>query len=200
MTSLTVKKVAVASNFVKDGDFVLLALFGSGKLGFWERGQEDWTMIECGGFEDCWEKGFLFDDVIFHNGKFYAVDFMGNLLMIDSSLKSVLVAQALHLGGERRKFLIELMGELLVVDKENDSDLCVGEYDMQLRVLVPNGRDNWWDIRRCFHGRALFLGEDGVSLSWRRISLGVRRTASISLTTFSWLLIVLLVKGVVCLT
>lgn len=157
-------KVAVASNFVKDGDFVVLALFGSGTLGFWEIGQEDWTMIECGGFEDCCEKGFVFDDVIFHNGKFYAVDLMGNLLMIDSSLEPVLVAQALQPGRERRKFLIELMGELLVVDKENDSDLCDGEYDMQLSVLVPNGRDNWWDIRRYFEGRALFLGED-VSFS-----------------------------------
>ncbi|CAA0827745.1 F-box protein SKIP23 [Striga hermonthica] len=103
--NLYMEKVAVSNN--PGGGFTLLTIHVSGKLVVFKSGNEKWMVID--------DLPSPYDDVIFREGGFYAVDHTGRLVLVNiSDLNVTLVASPIF-GGDK-KFLVDSNGELLLVD------------------------------------------------------------------------------------
>lgn len=143
MKSIMIKRVVVSSRIGNETDagFVVLALHTGGQLGVWKIGEKKWVHIK-----DNRERPH-YEDVIFHNGYFYALDFSGFTLKIDpATLKGVQVAPAAFLGysGCQSKHLVSSFGDLVRVDKylgneEEDLLYCYDDEDEYMDELFkPN--------------------------------------------------------------
>ncbi|XVF51972.1 hypothetical protein PTKIN_Ptkin04bG0227300 [Pterospermum kingtungense] len=118
-------------------DFVLLSIYGYGKLAMFKSSDQKWTEIR--------DTPSCCDDVILYKGNFYAVDTWGRTMLVELDSKTSVVGvpavYANYVGGyddvrlydgnlyvvdargnavlweSSNKFLIESKGELLFVDK-----------------------------------------------------------------------------------
>ncbi|PIA32862.1 hypothetical protein AQUCO_04300059v1 [Aquilegia coerulea] len=127
------EKVVFSSNSPwSNDDYVIMTIHVSGKLALFRLKDSMWTIIE--------EMPNPYDDVIYYKGKFYAVDGMGRAVVVGPSLTVTLVAYAVY-GGDK-KYLVELDGELLLVDRY----LSIGSDDYPIyhsqiqdyEIYVPN--------------------------------------------------------------
>ncbi|RVW51511.1 hypothetical protein CK203_066572 [Vitis vinifera] len=65
-----------------------------GGLALWRLGEKKWSLIDDGA-----EKSH-FDDVIYYKGRFYAIDYIGRIVVIDAdSLKATELASPVHVAG-----------------------------------------------------------------------------------------------------
>ncbi|KAJ0693020.1 putative F-box domain-containing protein [Helianthus annuus] len=172
--TLYMEKVAFC-NVGVDG-FVLLTIHVSGKLALLRKGERVWNIIN-----DLPEP---YDDVLYHNGEFFAVDSTGRTVVVDWE-KSVLNVVAGSVFGGDKKFLVECDGELFMVDKylsvgpENDVeeddenyefyedfDCFMSERTVKLEVYKLDREEGRWVEVKDLGDKMLFLGDNcGFSAS-----------------------------------
>ncbi|XP_042493888.1 F-box protein SKIP23 isoform X2 [Macadamia integrifolia] len=164
-----------ASSPADDNDkFALLTIHVSGKLAMFKSGDEKWTIIE--------DQRSPYDDVICFKGKFYAVDSMGRIVIVEPSATVTLIAShESHVFGGDKKYLVESEGDLLLVDLylsmdtgddspfENmdiDDDFYeriesyIVEKTVRFKVYkLYEGRQNWVELQS-LGDRLLFLGDN----------------------------------------
>ncbi|KAL8543408.1 hypothetical protein ACS0TY_004080 [Phlomoides rotata] len=105
--NLYMEKVAVLNNL---GDrFVLVTVHVSGKLVVYKSGDEKWRLI------DDLPAPSPYDDVILWKEKFYAVDYTGKIVLVNTADLNVSTIANSIFGGDK-KFLVDSEGELLLVD------------------------------------------------------------------------------------
>ncbi|KAF7829019.1 F-box protein SKIP23-like [Senna tora] len=155
--------------------FAVMAVHTAGQLSFWKTGNKKWTRILYG------REGAQYDDVVFHKGKFYAVDSAGLTIMIDLELNISLVAPAISLSGYDEngyqiKHLVRCLDGLFLLDKtlvlgpefDSDSD---GEYDFSrggdddddcvntsFQVYKLNEEMQQWVEVKSLEDRVVFVG------------------------------------------
>ncbi|XP_071692978.1 F-box protein SKIP23-like [Rutidosis leptorrhynchoides] len=172
--TLYMEKVAFCGYGV-DG-FVLLTIHVSGKLAMLKYGEKKWNIIN--------DLPSPYDDVIVYNGDFYAVDSTGRTVIVDSETMSLKVVADSVFGGDK-KFLVESVGELFMVDKylsvgpENDFDYDDENYEyyedfdcfmsertVKLEVYKLDFQEHKWVEVKDLGDRMLFLGDNcGFSAS-----------------------------------
>ncbi|KAL8060122.1 hypothetical protein ABFS82_02G003900 [Erythranthe guttata] len=103
--NLYMEKVAVMNDSC--GGIVLLTIHVSGKLVVYKPGDEKWSVID--------DLPSPYDDVILREGRFCAVDNTGRMVVVNVADLTVSVVANSVFGGDK-KFLVELKGELLLVD------------------------------------------------------------------------------------
>ncbi|XP_073124968.1 F-box protein SKIP23-like [Henckelia pumila] len=158
------EKVAVLFD-VNDG-FVLLTIHLSGKLVVYKSGDEKWRVID--------DLPSPYDDVIFREGKLYAADDSGRLVLVNYVDLTVDVVANSVFGGDK-KFLVDLDGELLLVDmylntgSENKMDFdewfqfydcCMHERTSKFRVFRLDEITGTWIEVSDLGDIVLFLGEN----------------------------------------
>nr|XP_043608667.1 F-box protein SKIP23 [Erigeron canadensis] len=173
--SLYMEKVAFCG-LGNDGFFVLLTIHVSGKLALLKFGQRKWNIIN--------DLPSPYDDVIFYNGDFYAVDSTGRTVIVDWEVVSLTVVAGSVFGGDK-KFLVESDGGLYMVDKhlsvgpENDFDYDDENYEfyedfdcfmsertVKLEVYKLDFEGQKWVEVKDLGDRMLFLGDNcGFSAS-----------------------------------
>ncbi|KAL3722762.1 hypothetical protein ACJRO7_035033 [Eucalyptus globulus] len=148
-------------------DFALLTIHVSGKLAMLKSGQKRWSVIR--------DMPSPYDDVILFKGEFYAVDGTGRTVLVGLDLGVTLVAES-NFGGDK-KFLVESVGELLLVDMylsldvETDHDGVVTElaenFDyitrertVRFKVYKLDREEKVWNEVKDLGDRVLFLGDD----------------------------------------
>ncbi|KAI3717403.1 hypothetical protein L1987_68993 [Smallanthus sonchifolius] len=172
--TLYMEKVAFCSSGV-DG-FVLLTIHVSGKLALLRNGERKWNIIN--------DLPSPYDDVIFYNGLFYAVDSTGRTVVVDAETAELQVVAGSVFGGDK-KFLVECEGELIMVDKylsvgpENevdyedegyefyeDIDCFMSERTVKLEVYRLDKEGERWVEVKDLGDRMVFLGDNcGFSAS-----------------------------------
>ncbi|XP_039158433.1 uncharacterized protein LOC104418994 [Eucalyptus grandis] len=140
-------------------DYVLLRI-ASGKLSMFKSKEERWSIIQD--TPSPW-----YDDVILFNGEFYAVDRAGMTVIVglDSGVTSIV--QPNFRG--REKFLVESVGELLLVyrdrslDAENDHESLIDyltSETVQFKVYKLDSKEQVWSRAKDLGDRVLFLGDE----------------------------------------
>ncbi|KNA11965.1 hypothetical protein SOVF_130240 [Spinacia oleracea] len=159
---VVLKKVAVSTNFVNNGEFVVLGLKFSGGLLIWRFGDEGWTEIGV--------NGRCFDDIISYNDKFYATaDMKGRLVMIDSRLKPIDLVPKLMFGSGISTHLVECDGNLYVVDQDIDNR------GSKLGVFKLDDKGHFWDYELDLNDSVFFVGDyANFSLSRKYYNGGLR--------------------------
>eukprot|EP00261_Vitis_vinifera_P009737 XP_002279526.2 PREDICTED: LOW QUALITY PROTEIN: F-box protein SKIP23-like [Vitis vinifera] len=157
--SLYMEKVAFCSG--NGDDFWLLTIHLSGKLAMFRSGDKKWMIID--------DMQSPYDDVIFFDGKFYAVDNTGRTVVVDvadGSSPVVNLAASSVFGGDK-KVLVESEGELLLVDTYftmyHDDDEHVRwmiERMIHFKVFRLDQREQKWVEIESLGDRLLFLGDD----------------------------------------
>ena len=144
-------------------DYILLTIHVSGKLAVYRFGDKTWTIIH--------DMPAPYDDVILFRGDFYAVDSTGRAVIVDPSANVGMVSGPVF-GGDK-KFLVESMGEILMVDmylntassaEEEDGfeqfDEFMVERTVRFKVYSLNRRENKWAEMNSLGDRVLFVGDD----------------------------------------
>ncbi|KMT01139.1 hypothetical protein BVRB_9g223910 [Beta vulgaris subsp. vulgaris] len=169
-SSISLRKVVV-----KIGEKIsVLGLYGYGEIALWNSGDEEWKIIETGKKN----KKDYFDDVICYDGKFYAVDRAGRLVMIDSTALEIVevVSTAEECNGQYT-YLVECNFRLYLVNKivnprpsnyydEKEEEWvvdksCVGK-PLGFKVFVLNERKNSWEKVRSLENKVLFVSRDAT--------------------------------------
>lgn len=112
-----------------------------------------------------------YEDVIFYEGKFYAVCRDGQAVVVDSCLNVKVVAPPILAcsGGDHKKSLVESSGELLLVDRYpstmgEDSYLDKWlDIELKFKVFKLNTAENQWievHERDALSDRILLVGDD----------------------------------------
>lgn len=148
-------------------DFALLTIHVSGKLAMFKSGEKRWSIIQ--------DMPSPYDDVILFKGEFYAVDGTGRTVVVGLDLGVTLIGQS-NFGGDK-KFLVESVGELLLVDMylsldaENDHDgvfaelaenfdCFMRERTVRFKVYKLDRKEKVWNEVKNLGDRVLFLGDD----------------------------------------
>lgn len=158
LKSISIKKVVTSSS--GSGEYAIMAIHTAGKLGYIKLGDKEWSIINDG------HSRSHYDDIAYHKGKFYALDFTGRVLVIDSPLKFSEIANPLRgsLHGGRYLKLVESCGDLFLVDRSER-----GRIKFVVYKLV-NDKNCWVEVKN-LGGRAFFLGDDCTfSLSAKDLS------------------------------
>lgn len=90
-----------------DIDYVIMTIHVSGKLALFRFRDNAWSIID--------DMPSPYDDLILYKGDFYAADGTGRTVVVGESLRVTEIADAVF-GGDK-KYLVELDGELLLVDR-----------------------------------------------------------------------------------
>ncbi|CAN1122211.1 Putative F-box protein At5g60060 [Linum perenne] len=136
-----VNKVAL---FPYASQLTVIAIYHQGKLGFWRKGDEDWTLLDNSNFD--------YDDLIPYGDLFYVVDRSGAVSWINSSLE-VIRSQIPPRGGGGQKNLVESEGDLYMVDRYldgrrrnwKDVEDAIDRFPDQIRYLVGTRRSRRWN-------------------------------------------------------
>lgn len=148
-------------------DFALLTIHVSGKLAVFRPGNGKWTIIQ--------DMQSPYDDVILYKGKFYAVDNSGRTMLVGLDLSITLIAEPVF-GGDK-KFLVESMGELMLIDMylsvEGDGgslalleeyfenlSCYMSERTVRFKVFRLDAAEKKWVRVRNLGDQVLFLGDD----------------------------------------
>lgn len=169
-SNLYMEKVAFC--FKDDGFFILLTIHVSGKLVMYKSGDTKWTTIN--------DFPSPYDDVIFYEGNFYAVDNTGRTVSVifDSEMiPSVSLVAGPVYGGDK-KFFVKSCRDLLLVDKylsvgpEDDLgyteglefyeefDCFMSERTVKFKVFRLDRSGEMWVEMNNLDDRILFLGDN----------------------------------------
>lgn len=166
MRDYFLKKVIFSSSPSSEEDCVAFAiLIQTGELAFCNKGDKAWTFIE--------NAESYSEDVIYHNGLFYAVDKSGSVVVCDVNGPSPsvsLVETPQQFGGDMQ-YLVSSLNELLLVTRYVDLEF---EYDAGhpymvyktylFEVFRLDMKGPSWVNIRSLGNQVLFLGEN-ASLS-----------------------------------
>ncbi|XP_054810057.1 F-box protein SKIP23-like [Prosopis cineraria] len=95
-------------------DSVACCIYLEGKLALFKRGDKKWTLVD--------DENYYYDDVIVYKGQLYVTDRWGTISWVDiSSLKLIQYSPPLC-GVGHKKHLVELCGNLYVIDRYYDSE------------------------------------------------------------------------------
>lgn len=139
--NLLMEKVAFVSGVNVD-DFFLLTIHVSGKLALFNNVDNQWHI-----YSD--DVDLPYDDVIAFNGEFYAVDYTGRTVLVgydavDNS--AVLVAKSIC-GGDKKR-LVEIGGELMLVDVYMSLPPWEHDHDMEDLDQYVSSRSMWFKVFR----------------------------------------------------
>ncbi|KAF7150645.1 hypothetical protein RHSIM_Rhsim02G0106100 [Rhododendron simsii] len=135
-----------------DHDYAVAVIHGQGKLGFYKLGDEKWTPVS---------DESKYHDVVYHGGRFYAVDYQGGAVVIGSDLKAKQAAPPLPGSGRgprdgQIKSLVESGdGQLYLVDKNQGLISKV-----QLRVYKLDETKKVWERVYRLNDQVFFVGDD----------------------------------------
>lgn len=164
--NLYMEKVAVILDL--NNGFVLLTIHLSGKLVVYKSGDEKWRVID--------DLPSPYDDVIFREGKLYAVDNSGRTVLVNYVDLSVKVVANSVFGGDK-KFLVDSKGELLLVDMYLSNgpetnmdfdewfefyDCYMNERTLKFKVFRLDENAGTWIEVTDLGDRMLFLGENST--------------------------------------
>ncbi|XP_030944877.1 F-box protein SKIP23-like [Quercus lobata] len=154
-------------------DFALLTIHVSGKLAMFKSGNKNWCIIaDMPLVHDVLSP---YDDVALFRGEFYAVDNTGRTVLVGLSSNLSLVAGSVF-GGDK-KFLVESVGQLLLVDMylsavfddvdggaedvdEAFLDGTMGERTVRFKVFGLDWEGKKWVEVKSLGDRVLFLGDN----------------------------------------
>ncbi|XP_022762995.1 F-box protein SKIP23-like isoform X2 [Durio zibethinus] len=170
--NLYMEKVVLSCLDNNANDFVLLTIHVSGKLAMFKSIDKKWTIIQ--------DMPSPYDDVILHEGNFYAVDNTGRTVLVALDFEISVVGMPVF-GGDK-KFLVESKGELLLVDMylsiEAEEGSCswaglgfveeyfenlafyMNERTVRFKVFKLDEVGKEWVDVKSLNGRVLFLGDD----------------------------------------
>ncbi|KAJ8547937.1 hypothetical protein K7X08_021173 [Anisodus acutangulus] len=143
-------------------DYVLALIQGYPRtFAFWRPGSKSFTSVDST-IPDC-----AFSDVTWHDGHFYGVSFMGNIVILDftSDYYSTTAARVImsqippRVACSNKVYIVYSMGELLVVNRDGCHNLEEGDdsYGVkQFRVYKIN--DSSYEEVKDLGNMALFLG------------------------------------------
>ncbi|XP_028758073.1 F-box protein SKIP23-like [Neltuma alba] len=163
LKSLIVKRVAVCS---ESAHFAVMTIHTGGHLSIWRKGDKKWTRINDG------RDVASYNDVVYHDGKFYAVDNSGFTISVDFSLKITSVAPVLPPCGynkddDREKRLVNSLGDLFLLDKDRypldvflarcDPDDSMGAFPTYFHVYKLNEEKRQWVRVKSLGNRAVIV-------------------------------------------
>ncbi|KAI9165888.1 hypothetical protein LWI28_022350 [Acer negundo] len=134
-------------------NFSVLAISGEKRqLAYYNARSQTWTLLHAAGSS--------YDDLISHNGKFYAVDEYGKICQIDYSNLSVIVVFDQWSFGGNKVYLICIDGQLLVIFRyvKENSDFGYETYNFQ--VFMLNLEEQEYIRIAKFSEFAIFLGKN----------------------------------------
>ncbi|KAK9265892.1 hypothetical protein L1049_007125 [Liquidambar formosana] len=113
-----VKKAILSSNPVLNPDAFVLVIYSCGRLAFCKVGDETWTLVKSPPHQ--WHL-----DAIYLKGKFFSVCNFGTLLLvdIDQQPKVKEIASAPQSQSWTKRYLVEVEGELLLIEREVKRDV-----------------------------------------------------------------------------
>ncbi|KAK2988252.1 hypothetical protein RJ640_028636 [Escallonia rubra] len=168
LKSILVKKAVVSSSpwTVSGDDYAIMAIH-AGKLVFIKLGDEKWTLFDDP--KQC-------DDIVYHKGCFYAVDYKGRTVVIGADLKAKEIAAPMPgRGGGQFKHLVKSGGDLYLVDKYMDPEhqMCFNEFlgdfsfeeinpevQVHVKVFKLNEKEKEWEWVDSLGGDVFFVGDD----------------------------------------
>ncbi|XP_054797811.1 LOW QUALITY PROTEIN: putative F-box protein At5g60060, partial [Prosopis cineraria] len=163
--SVHVMKVAVCS---EGAGFAVMAIDTAGQLSIGRKGDKKWNRISNG------REGAFYNDVVYHNAKFYAVDDSGLTISVDLSLKITLVTPAMTRPGYNRhnslaKRLVSSLGDLFLLDRDFDpeneflagfnSDSDEDVLPTYFHVYKLNREKRKWVSVKSLGNRVMFVGD-----------------------------------------
>ncbi|KAJ7962321.1 F-box protein [Quillaja saponaria] len=122
-----------------------------GVLCYLKLGDENWTIIND------LESQLEFEDVIHHDGKFYAVDIRGRAVAVDSNMVVSEIASPLYdesCGKGHRQRLVKSLGDLLLVDR------CPFNEVLLFKVFKLNWDTKEWIRVKNLGDQVLLMGDD----------------------------------------
>ncbi|KAL3499364.1 hypothetical protein ACH5RR_038457 [Cinchona calisaya] len=157
-----IRRAVLSANPSETSNFVLMVVHSRGKnLGFWRPGDKSWTGIVS--------RQGAFSDVNYHNGKFYAISYGGQIWSWDVTAPDLTVAQRLfcidfRLIGGRESYVVESSGELLIVSRDGAGIASYGETygATNFRVIQLDLIRSRWNELRSLGERAIFVGFNGA--------------------------------------
>ncbi|KNA11014.1 hypothetical protein SOVF_139100 [Spinacia oleracea] len=169
-SSISLRKVVVRTG----EEFCVLGLYGYGLIAVWNYGDDNWKIVETG----TKEKRNEFDDVICFDGKFYAVDRTGKLVMIDPAARELieLVGTTAECIGQYT-YLVESNFRLYLVNKivnpmpNNYFDNEEGEWivdknsvgkPLGFNVFVLNEKEKCWERVSSIGNKVFFISRDAT--------------------------------------
>ncbi|KAA8528792.1 hypothetical protein F0562_036147 [Nyssa sinensis] len=157
-----IKKVILSSNPSNDRDFIALAILNQiDGLAFCKKGEQSWRFIEG-------TKSYC-EDVVYHNGFFYAVNKYGAIAVCDvqgPSPRVSIIETPPQIGGDMQ-YLVPSMDELLLVTRYLDLEFDIDHHQldivyktMQFEVYRLDLSGPKWERVTSLGDRVLFLGEN----------------------------------------
>ncbi|XP_024932652.2 F-box protein SKIP23 [Ziziphus jujuba] len=140
----------------ENGDFMVMTMYGRGKLIAWRMGEDKWVKID---------NEFCCKDIAYHKGKFYAVDEKRRLITVEcSSLEVTQVVPPTY--GEFGEQQASPRSTYLVKSQEDELFL-INKYDCTfLDVFKLDEESGQWDFNWLWSSDwVLFVGENGFSFS-----------------------------------
>ncbi|KAK9221018.1 hypothetical protein WN944_009442 [Citrus x changshan-huyou] len=142
------KFVVSASNLERHSDYTVMVICGSERtLAYFKPGQETWITVDTGNW-------YRFHDVIYHKGRFYAINWLGYIFVCDftghvpNNLIVVARMSISLLMSSSMLYLVESGGALVVVMRSRANKFQVFEVDLTT---------NTWTKVKDLGNRALFL-------------------------------------------
>lgn len=145
------------------GGFCIMALVSGGRVGIWRCSTRNWLNIAVV------DNGFRFEDVSYHDNKFYAVNTRGATMTVDPETLDIFeVAGPLQEWSSGFKYLVNSSDGMYLVDKFWIEECCGCHMDADkeacpIRLLVfklDEQRRQWLPLGDELKDRALFVGED----------------------------------------
>ncbi|KAL3499365.1 hypothetical protein ACH5RR_038458 [Cinchona calisaya] len=157
-----IRRAVLSANPSETSNFVLMVVHSCGtNLGFWRSGDKSWTGIVS--------RQGAFSDVNYHNGKFYAISYGGQIWSWDVTAPDLTVAQRIFcidvaLIRCRESYVVESSGELLIVSRDGAgiSSDCETYGATNFRVIQLDIMKSRWNELSSLGERAIFVGFNGA--------------------------------------
>ncbi|CAN1307750.1 F-box protein SKIP23 [Linum perenne] len=156
-TFVRFRKAVVVWSPDGSGEFVVLTIV-RGRMARFDTDSNDWTWIS--------DNRNRFKDVIFHKGELLGVDSTGRLVRVGKQAEdeSVELTGGSHgLRGEKKFLVQSINGELLLVDKYDQSNWSILDSGRRMNVYKLNEEEKAWvEVRSLGDDDVLFLGDESA--------------------------------------
>ena len=139
-------------------DYAAMAIYGKFKrLAVYKSGDKTWTLIQ--------NSRFYYEDVIFYNGVFFAVDDSGGIVVCDIGQKTVSVREVTPPWDykDSKKYLVSSYRKLLLVNRYIQKDFYgiyrTVKFDVFELDSVSQPKE-WFKVERLGSNHVLFLGQN----------------------------------------
>ncbi|KAK2656170.1 hypothetical protein Ddye_009222 [Dipteronia dyeriana] len=134
-------------------NFSVLAISGDKRqLAYYDARSQTWTLVHAAGPS--------YDDIISHQGKFYAVDEYGKICQIDHSNWSVQVVFDRWFFGGNKVYLVCIDGQFLVIFRYLKENPYFGYETYNFQVFMLNLEEQKYSSIGKFPEFAIFLGQN----------------------------------------